>query len=120
MIFDVSDPANPSFVSRFYLEGEGKGIFVKDNYAYLADDFNGLVIFDVSNPTNPDSVSSYNTSGGVEDVFIQDSIAYVAAGSRGLHIINVKDPANPSFISEYGTHVYCVFVQDTLAYEIHP
>jgi len=64
LIFDVSDPANPSFAGKFYLVGRGGGIYVKDSYAYLADRSVGLVIFDVSDPGNPDSVNSYSTLGG--------------------------------------------------------
>ena len=37
IIFNISDPANPSFVSRFYLGGEGRGIFVKDGFVYLGE-----------------------------------------------------------------------------------
>ncbi len=103
LIFDVSDPANPSFVSRFYLSGEGRGIFVKNSYVYLADSHEGLVIFDVSNPASPDSVGNYVSSGGVGDVFVRDSLAYVAYGGSGLQIINISDPTDPDSVGSCDT-----------------
>ena len=118
VVLDVSDPANPSFVSKLYLQGEGgEGIFVRNNYVYLADGYAGLVIIDVTDPTRPDSVGSYNTRYYAYDVYVQDTLAYVADGYSGLQIINVSDPTNPNSMDSYNTsgYAYDVFVKDNLA-----
>jgi len=118
VILDVSDLANPSFVSRVYLQGGGEGIFVKENYVYLADGDAGLVIIDVSDPAHPESVGSYNTSGYAYGVFVQDTLAYVGDAYSGLQIIRVSDPVHPNLAGSYNTpgSAYGVFVKDTLAY----
>src|SRR3990172_429678 len=36
-IFDVTDPQKPLQISRIYLQGTGRGIYVLDNYAFIAD-----------------------------------------------------------------------------------
>lgn len=84
VILDVSDPTNPVFLSKVYLQGAGNGIFVQNNYVYLADGDAGLVIIDVDDPAHPDSVGGYNTPGSACGVFVQDSLAYVADGYSGL------------------------------------
>ena len=37
LIVDISTPASPSFVSKFYTSGDSEGVTVAGNYAYLAD-----------------------------------------------------------------------------------
>src|SRR4030067_3539335 len=44
VIIDVSIPSSPTFVSQFYIQGNGLGIFVSGNYAYLADGSSGLQV----------------------------------------------------------------------------
>jgi hypothetical protein len=63
VVVNVSNPANPSFVSQLYFTGggDGKGLFVKDSYVYLADGDSGLKIIDVNDPANPNLVGSYDT-----------------------------------------------------------
>jgi len=53
VVVDVSKPTNPAQVGRFDTNGVSWGVYVQGNYAYVADERNGLVIIDVSNPENP-------------------------------------------------------------------
>ena len=59
-IIDVSDPANPTFVSSLPVGTgpEGKCIFISGNLAYIADETTGLYIVDISNPATPFIVGS--------------------------------------------------------------
>jgi len=38
LIVDVSDPTSPQYVSKCYIPGNGKAIFVSGGYAYIAND----------------------------------------------------------------------------------
>lgn len=120
IIVDVSNPADPSFVSQLYFTGggDGKGLFVQDNYVYLADGDSGLMIIDVNDPANPNSVGSYDDPGQAWDVFVKDSLAYVADRSSGLLIINVSDPAHPTLLGSWNTpgEATGVYVQGNYAY----
>ena len=97
-ILDVADSTKPSLVSELYFAGTGEGIFVKDNYAYLADGNIRFRIIDVSDPAHPESVSTYDTPGYTYDIVVRDSLAYVADGPYGLQIIRISDPAHPDFL----------------------
>ena len=55
--------------------GNAIGVTVIDNYAYVADHANGLVIVDISNSKAPALIGSYDTAGGAEDVAISGSYA---------------------------------------------
>ncbi len=117
VILDLSDPDHPRLVSRVYLQSEGWGIFVKDDYAYVAHGCAGLVIIDVSDPANPDSVGGYDTPGFANDVFVSDTLAFVADMEEGLQVISVSDPSDPYLV---GTHAsgsaQGVYVLDSLAF----
>ncbi|RLL81979.1 hypothetical protein, partial [Petrotoga sp. Shatin.DS.tank11.9.2.9.3] len=52
-IIDVSDPTEPKEVVHYDTAGDAFGVYVKDNYAYVADSENGFVILDISDPENP-------------------------------------------------------------------
>jgi len=82
-------------VAVIHLADFVRGIFVVDDYAYVADDDSGLAIIDVSNPTNPGQPVYRDTRGSANDVFVTDGYAYVADWFAGLAIIDVSDPTNP-------------------------
>ena len=57
-IFDISDPENPEFISRYEQQSQQSWrIKVKYNYVYLADAYGGIEIIDVSDPFAPHTVA---------------------------------------------------------------
>ena len=84
------DNPSPSYVGSYDTPDNAFGVYVSGKYAYVADDFNGLVIVDVSNPSNPSYVGSYDTAGNANGVYVSGKYAYVADGTNGLVIVDVK------------------------------
>ena len=78
MILNVSDPASPTLKSSYDTAGNSRGVAVAGNYAYVADDYNSLVIVDVSNPAAPTLKSSYNTTTYSNGVAVEGKYAYVS------------------------------------------
>jgi len=104
-ILDVSNPQNitslgfastPTFnVLSLDLEGD---------YAYLANDHNGLTAVNVSNPASPQISGNINTPGSAYDVDVSGTYAYIADDAAGgLRIINISNPASPSEVGIYNT-----------------
>jgi hypothetical protein len=113
--------------------GMANGVFVKDNYAYVADWDRGLRVIDV----NPKSSDYLKEVGFIEDKLVgrerkimvtekgELTIAYLAnareadtdSGS-GLRVINVTDPTKPVKIGEWDSpgHGTDVFVSGGYAY----
>src|SRR5260221_6445227 len=50
--------------------GHALGVVVSNNYAYVANGFDGLRIYDVSDPTNPINVSHINNGGYVGNLSV--------------------------------------------------
>ena len=86
LIVDVSDPANLVGVS-FYDPpgGDGRGVAIRGNDAYVAAGEQGLFVVDVSEPAHPAEVG--HLPGRAWDVAISDSTAYVAGGDGQLNIL---------------------------------
>jgi hypothetical protein len=100
MTLDLTIPYSPTVLySEPIPLGNGVGIVVSGNYAYLACMEGGLQIFDVSDPNHPDWVGSYSYFEGVFNTFISGQYAYLAAGLDNLQIIDVSNPANPRRLS---------------------
>lgn len=121
-IVNVSDPTSPTLAGKYDTLSFAWGIFVKGNYAYVADQLGGLVIIDVSNPTSPVLTGSYSTSRYAQSVYVSDNYAYVTENlvTEGgkLLIIDVSDPVSPKLVGTYNTprEAYKVFVRDNYAY----
>jgi len=103
-IIDISNPANP------FLAGKNEGfypedIYVKDNYAYIANGAlnSGLLIVDTSNPANPKLIGNLKTPEWDKGVYISDDYAYVVDCS-GLYIIDKSNPANPKLVGNHITN----------------
>ncbi len=96
-IWDVSDPAGPYMVGRSYNEQYYPyGVFVRGNYAYVADgDFS---IVDISDPSHPREISRIETTGRTEDVCVIGNYAYLAGGF--VKIVDISDPYNPVLVDE--------------------
>lgn len=128
IILNVSDPVTPVFVSKTYCEGDGNGLFISGNYAYVASGVGGLHIIDISNPQNPTRIGGYNMP---EDqlparevsyrVFVEGNYAYVTTGNHGLQIIDVSNPTDPTLVLNYfftdiGKYPLGIFIVGNYAY----
>ena len=109
LAFSVEELAEyPSVLSllpkgTFYISGFAYGVTVVGNYAYVADNDNGLQIIDISDPTAPSLTGTFDTSGFAYDVTVVGNYAYVADDKSGLQIIDISDPTAPSLTGTFVT-----------------
>jgi len=79
---------------------------VKNNYAYISADADGMHIVDISDPINPKKVGQISKRGPNGEEYFFNSIAlsgnyaFVAVDSHGMLVIDVSDPANPKEVKE--------------------
>lgn len=96
MIFDVSDPDTPTFVSQVYLPtgfAAPNHLTVAGDYVFMAYQGADLTAIYVGDPLTPRIIGSV-ALGAPYDVVVQGSYAFVAS-STGLHVVSVANPDNP-------------------------
>lgn len=97
--FNINELQEISLSSEFTTD-KAKDVFVIENYAFVANGFNGLTIINISTPAYPIVVSTCLEDVCVINLFIENGIAYVRT-SNGLKIVNVSNPELPNTIGSY-------------------
>ncbi|GMU80409.1 MAG: hypothetical protein AMXMBFR47_02800 [Planctomycetota bacterium] len=93
---DASDPAHPLEVGRFSEStGQGTGIAVVGDLAYMTVRRGALRVFDVSQPENPAVIGTAALPGTFRPrlTAIGDRL-YVADGTSGVGIADISNPAH--------------------------
>ncbi|MDP8239314.1 MAG: choice-of-anchor D domain-containing protein [Candidatus Hatepunaea meridiana] len=106
-------------VGSYDTPGDAQGIFVVNDFAYVADGNSGLRMIDVTDPENPDEIGFYNTPGTSRAVFVIGNYAYVADFGSGLRIIDISDPENPEEVGaleRWQMYAWDVCVEGDYAY----
>jgi len=118
LIWDVSDPYNPSPVNSFWNSNETYGIDKVNEYLYISGSEEGLAIYNVADPANEFLVGNCETPGQGRDVFCFGDYAYIADGSAGLQVIDISQPENPHIAGTFPTldTARSVFVSGNYAY----
>jgi len=95
-----------------------KDIFITDEYAYVADNEEGLKIIDISNPEHLFIKGECDTPGKASGIYVEGDYAYVADDNDGLVIIGVDTPSNPHIIESVDTDgfAYDVCIKGDYAY----
>lgn len=90
---------NIDSLSALTLTNPGNQIFYKDNYIFLANDYNGTMIIDVSNPTAPEMVSMLTMPGKTMSVCVDNNKLYMTNNEGLLQIYNITDMSSPVLIN---------------------
>ncbi|MEM7111164.1 MAG: hypothetical protein AAF614_01940 [Chloroflexota bacterium] len=115
-IYDVRSPEEPAALGTLPLTSNAASyIAVVDDYIYLSQYQDGLLIIDVSDSTNPQEVGHIETEGQVLGrAAAQDELLYSgfrnppetsagcigAIAEAGVRIFDISDPTNPEAIGE--------------------
>jgi hypothetical protein len=93
IIVDWRVPSAPVISGRCPLSNP-QDIFVYGDYAYIADDYNGLSVVDISDPANPFQIGTFVTGGSAGRVAAQGKYAYVLDYNTGLFVLDVGNPVS--------------------------
>jgi len=118
LLVDISTPASPLVYSGFEKRRFVRGLYFKDNIAYVTNYNGGMFTIDYSNPENLVELGKYENLGGAFNIIVQDTLAIIACWSNGIYILNVADPSNLTYLGYYNgfTDPTDIFVDDTLLY----
>ena len=111
-IYDISNPASPSFLSDLQIPGFTSTLDVAGNFAYLAvgsdgnSTFEGVITVNISNATNPVIANQLAATGvgqasAVNNVKVNGSTLFLGGYGAlgGLRIYSISNPASPQFIT---------------------
>ncbi len=110
LIFNVSDPTNPSFISALTTPAEAAGLFVQENYAYVNDWGYGLIIINISNPSSPFIEGFYErtTRFPYSSLWTYQNYLYVA--DDYLIIFDISNPNLPVRLHHIYPRPWCNFI----------
>lgn len=101
-IFDISNPVNPQFVSRFStLLSSGQDIRAMGDYVYVADGAGGLEVINVSDPLLPYTEGYCSLPDGATGVDVSWPFVFVSDYILGgVQVVDVTVPYEP-FVTAY-------------------
>ena len=95
---DVSDPSKAQTLSLYRDLYAPIAVAIRGNYAFVADQSEGLVVLDRRKDIMREVVR-LDFEDSVTDVHMVDSAVYVALKRSGLAIVDVKNPARPKRVT---------------------
>ncbi len=104
-LYDLSDPANPAWVSTFVTKDDTEGVTVSGNYAYVPVGHDGLQIVNISNPFAPALAAQCHTGDDAEDAVVSGKYLYLADGYAGLRVMDISNPRSPTLAGTCDTPV---------------
>jgi hypothetical protein len=105
-LFDVSQPANPGYLSSISLGFNVETIFPYQNKLFIGTT-TGMQIYDASIPSSPVKLSTFQHISSCDPVIVQGKYAYVtlrtgttcARGTNELDVVNIEDATHPVLVS---------------------
>lgn len=68
---------------------------IEGSYAYVIDEYGGLIIFDTTTPEAPIYLNFLNPPSHPSEIAVAGDYAYIADPSVGLIVVDISDPTNP-------------------------
>ena len=100
VILSITDPANPVYQGNISFTGQSMDIYVDDEFAYVAQAWNGLAIIDIYYPDYPMKSLQYDELGWIWGVKkFGDNL--ILAAEDYMHVVDVTNPYNPEQIGNF-------------------
>jgi len=101
-LYDITNPANPTYVKTSSYIPNAETIFVRDNNTLFIGSQDGMYIYDISIPGTLAKVSLYTHIRSCDPVVADDNYAYVTlrvdnACNAGVNVLEVVDISNIAF-----------------------
>lgn len=104
------------FISNLPLPGRTRYISLKDHYAYVALNHDGLAIVDVSNPEQPKFIKQLKQDFTPLHLVIEGNLCYEGDRERGLQIFDVSEPLTPRLVERIQLPAPVIYIYPTEKY----
>jgi|GEM_PF-155861 len=96
-VIDIGTASSPQIVgTESVAPNVAFSVDVSGNYAYVANDSDGLKVIDISTPSAPETVGAFDFDGRAFDIDVSGGYAYIADLDDTLQVINISSPTNPT------------------------
>ncbi len=103
VIFDATDPTNPTFVGNIKTHGTVSGVRAAGDRLYMLDDGEGLLIADNTDRVNPAIIGNYYLPALLGRMAKDGDLLYVSDGWNGFTVLDVSDPRQIMVRGSYQT-----------------
>jgi len=114
LVYDISDPMIPVYITTTSISGNAWNFYAKDNFIYVQTN-SAIRLYDIEIPSAPVLRDSY--FGSPRGIYVKDDYGYITDGA-GLEIIDVSNPDDLTFAGSLTIpgSLYEVVVVDGYAY----
>jgi hypothetical protein len=98
-VLDITDPANPIYLSTFNTAGLAWDICERNGILYIADKSGGFCTIDARDPVHPVFLDTLQSPSSAHRLRLEGEYIYLIDTYDGLVIIDINDPANVRRIS---------------------
>ncbi len=102
---DISDPASITLAGNYIEAGTDQvsDVEVLGDYAFLADDVEGVSAIDIRDPTNMFLSNRFSAATSAIHLSIYENTAYVSRGNQGLSVLKLNVNNTPVLFTDLGT-----------------
>jgi len=99
-VFDVADPAVPSFLGAYLTTDDARDVVIARQdldgqpatIAYVAATYGGVAVLDVSDPSQITGLVTLDVGNAALSLALEDNVLYVAHWTTGISAFDVSDP----------------------------
>lgn len=92
------------FIGQLATAVSAYSVFASGEYAFVAEQSNGVQILNIKNPANPTPISIFNTQTYTNGVFVDRNLIYLALyladGNNGLKVLDARNPTTPVLLGQ--------------------
>lgn len=106
-IVNIADASSP-FITDTIMSTEmniASRLDVAGDYAYMAQDYQGMTVYNVSDPYNIVYAGRYDAHGSVIDIKVSGSAAYITLRDTTMMVIDVSTPSSPSLLGWHDSNM---------------
>lgn len=97
-VYDTTNPSATFLLGQLPLSGLVEDVFVRDNFAYVADGAGGLVVADITSPSDMRERGQLAVADEAFGIAVQGNYAYVASLLGGFLVVDISNPDAPSLV----------------------
>ncbi|MCX7766330.1 MAG: hypothetical protein N2246_06475, partial [Candidatus Sumerlaeia bacterium] len=114
--FATTHSVTLQLIANLPLPGRTRYISLKDTYAYVALNHDGLAIVDISNPYHPRFIQQLKQDFTPLHIVIEGDFCYEGDRERGLQIFDVSEPLTPRLLERIQLPAPVIYVYPTEKY----